>query len=842
MTQTPLQIIEEFNDTHRIKDVIEQVTGISIKGTSMPCPIHGGDNKNGSSINIAKNIFTCWTSNCGRGLTPWNFIAKYYNLNDFKEIAKKINAMFNMNIPIYSKDKNNDNNKKCFIKPSVEFNATLKNNEKYISGISQNVIYDAIREYKHIVLQAPTGTGKTYSITTLAEIMQDKYNLDYVFFLAPTRSIVENITSEYPQYKKFYGDDTEIIGKLIAATYHKGKLISKAIDDLYEYNALLKYIDKQKDIRYMVVVDEVHQLLSNRNILGIDLCKEVENLIINSDYSLCMSANTNEFINAYKNKGLYNYTIKIESSELSYNINNFYIYRCSNKFEIRLNQMSNKIIDNLGTHEYVLICIDNKKELESFSEVLTSQGIEAIIINSDNKDEEEIRQEYLNIVNNSKLTKTVVLCTSIINAGVNIKNKNVLTIIYQNKNTFDTNKIEQLFGRVRTDVNNDVILFLNQPPKKYIESKKVIRNIENNLSFYQKQILPLIQRLNEVYFDYYYDKDNDFKNYFEMIKENEEYKGYKEFFYIENNIVKSDEIGLYEKSRLQWLKDNYYNNDFIKEMLKGIKAKNKHDVITLSDTSKIDISIKENKNNKITLDTYLMAINEDEKSFLELYHYMDRDIKSKDFNEDLNIQMYEQHKNNSRFKEFINTTKNIFNGLSNKTHDLEYKKLDILRKIIDIFTMKNEKNKLISKKNRDKLITNMKRVEIYNKMYPLGTDKELINSLGDIEYYYIRSLDKLCNSRNKPSKKELNLILNEILKSKKYIYVLNNETFENAKYRHERILEEKRNIDILKNNISGSWYDKKGKKINLQLQLEALEKNIRLIYNCTEKLYIYTLN
>ncbi len=193
MTQTPLQIIEEFNDTHRIKDVIEQVTGTNIKGTSMPCPIHGGDNKNGSSINIAKNIFTCWTSNCGRGLTPWNFIAKYYNLNDFKEIAKKINAIFNMNIPIYSKNENSTNNKKYFIKPSVEFNVTLKNNEKYISGINQNVIYDAIREYKHIVLQAPTGTGKTYSITTLAEIMQDKYNLDYVFFLAPTRGSVRKM-------------------------------------------------------------------------------------------------------------------------------------------------------------------------------------------------------------------------------------------------------------------------------------------------------------------------------------------------------------------------------------------------------------------------------------------------------------------------------------------------------------------------------------------------------------------------------------------------------------------------------------------------------------------------
>ena len=96
-----LRVIEEFNSKNNIKDVIESITGVQIKRNSLCCPIHGGDNNHGASINPAKNIFTCWTSDCGRGLTPWKFISKYYNLNGFKEVAIKANELFNANITIY---------------------------------------------------------------------------------------------------------------------------------------------------------------------------------------------------------------------------------------------------------------------------------------------------------------------------------------------------------------------------------------------------------------------------------------------------------------------------------------------------------------------------------------------------------------------------------------------------------------------------------------------------------------------------------------------------------------------------------------------------------------------
>lgn len=835
-----LQIIDNFNTGHAIQDVIEQLTGITIKGKSFPCPIHGGDNPHGASINIADNIFTCWTHDCGRGLTPWNFIARYYNLNNFQEVAEKINSLFNTNIPIYLK---NDMLpiKKAFIKPTTEFNAVLKNTGKYMSDISHDFIYQSIKDYRHIVLQAPTGLGKTHSLTTIAEVCKYKYNLDYIFFLTPTRSIVENVSSTYNNYEKFYGDDTEIRGKLIVSTYHKATLINKEIDSLYEYRALLKEIELDKDISYMVIVDECHELLSKRNILGVELCKEIEKLIINSDYSVCMSANTTDFINAYKGTGLYNYTLNIEPKEINYNANNFYIYRCSSTEKIRLKQISDKVIEFLGTKEHILISIDNIEELKHLSNVLTGYDIDNKVIDSKNKGDEEVEKEYLSIVNDSKLKTTVVLCTSVINAGVNIKNKNVLTIAYQNKRAFDINKLEQFFGRVRTSINNDIILFLNQSPKDLTSPTHVISSVETKFHYNISKTEILLTQLNEEYFNNYYSKDDDFKKHLSLISGNDEYRSYEPYFYIENKIVKLDRVGLYEKSRLEWLMSNYYNDDFIKEMLKDVKSKNKPNIVYLCDTNKIDIDLKEDEEEKKDLEFYLTSIKENKESLIEFSTYLNKTIKSKDFKNQVLKQMYEEHKNNDKYKGFIKELKRLYNGLDDGLYDLRHLKHDILLKVIDIFLLKNEKGKPLSKAKRDILITNLKRSMIYNKMYPLNVDVSRYENLGDIEYYYIRSLDKLCNSRNKPSNKQLKSLLNNILKAKHNIYVLDTETFENAKYKHNKAIEQQQTYDIMINNISGSWYNTKGKKIDFQRELESLKDIIKVVYNCTNELYIKQL-
>ena len=71
----------------------------------------------------------------------------------------------------------------------------------------------------------------------------------------------------------------------------------------------------------------------------------------------------------------------------------------------------------------------------------------------------------MNIIENSKLNKTIILTTSLINAGVNIKSNKVALIVKQDRNKFDIQKIEQFLARVRTN-DNDLTLLLGATDKE----------------------------------------------------------------------------------------------------------------------------------------------------------------------------------------------------------------------------------------------------------------------------------------------------------------------------------------------------------------------------------------
>ena len=164
--------------------------------------------------------------------------------------------------------------------------------------------------------------------------------------------------------------------------------------------------------------------------------------------------------------------------------------------------------------------------------------------------------------------------------------------------------------------------------------------------------------------------------------------------------------------------------------------------------------------------------------------------------------------------------------------------------------MTNEKNKLLGKKARDKLLSQLKRIKIYNKAFPLGTHIDDIKAIGDIDYCNIRYLDRLCKNKNKPTNKQLEIILANILKDKDSILIPKDTDFkEYNKLLNKKMLskDEKeilKEIDrnILTNKVKGEWYDKRGKKIDFQRELEALEQSISEIYNCSKTLKLYTLN
>lgn len=776
-------LIDNFNKSHSIKEVIEICTNQTLNGKSLCCPIHGGDNKNGASIDEGKNIFTCWTSDCGRGLSPWLFIKKYYNLQGFKEVAEKVNSLFNANIPIYEKGINSDP-----LEEVNNFDETYKVN-KYLSECKE--LKEELQQHKHLLLNGNTGLGKTFGII---DIHKDNKN-DYVFLLVYTRSLAEGVASQYG-YELFYDKETELPkSKYIVSTYNKINAINRNLAKENEYRSLLN----QPLVTYSVVVDEIHELMSKRNLLGSNIARELEAFIINSDDSILMSANTNNVYEAYKDNNLFNRYIKIESKEDLYNSDKTYFYRIPGKKKQRYALLLDKIIENLSTHSNILLMEDSKKNLETYSNILSSNGIENVVINSDNKNDDEILEEYNSIIKDSKLKKIVVLCTSVINAGVNIKNDNTCVMVIQDRMQFDSDKVIQFFGRLRTDKGNTCILFLNQG-----EKNKFMSNKQYHIKYYTNIADLKVMNLNMYFFNKFGLEpiEQRMRIEWDLYKTNDGYKEVYDIIYIENGLFKVDHVAIHEKARLKWLRDNYYDDEFIMELFKDLKTRESK-IVTLAPIKELEpVKEIEEDPKDITLNKALENIMNDVAAVKEFNDYIRGVIKPKDFVNKNNIKLYEEFKTNKLYKEMKSNLKTIHNGL-----------LITKDSAPPISTMLNVMREYIieqSKKERDENIRNIKRVEFYNKNFPL--DSENIQIQEDNIYYIVRkNCDCFVATRHKISKNAYKSMYNDYLTINHCLYV------------------------------EGNWIDKKGKKIKPETVQTLLNNCIESIYNCSEKMFLTNL-
>jgi len=772
-------IIDKFNNEHNIKDVIETVTGVIIKGKSLCCPIHGGDNKNGASINVGKNIFSCWTENCGKALSPWNFIQSYYKLDRFKEVAEKVNSLFNTNIPIFEKGAKN--------KPKnvIENNyACIYTVNKYLNECNSQ-LEEVLKIDRHILLNAITGLGKTFGIIEMFKKSKD----DYIFFLVPTRALAEQVAADY-DYSLFYGNMTELPkNKYIVATYNKVMAIQRLLDRDNEFRSLMN----EKPLSYTIIVDEVHELMSKRVLLG-SISKELEELTINADTSVLMSANTEDVYKAYKDTRMFNNYIAVNSVSNIYNLDNTYIYRVPSNQKVKKALILNKIIENLISHDKVLLQEDNINNLEEYSCLLTENGINNIIINSKNKEEEEVAVEYQSIINNSTLKNIVVLCTSVINAGVNIDNENTCIMMIQDKMQFDTNKIIQFMGRLRSDKGNTGIIFFTQGEKPQYRD-----NIKSHVNYYTKLAELKAFALNEHYFNKYgldvtYDElIKDWKSY----KNNDDYKYISECLYIKNKLFHVDHVQIYEKSRLKHCSNNYYDNEFIIEMLKGIKTK-KIKIIELAPVA----AIEEVKSIKEPIKLKDVINNLDSEGEKELELYIKASTKPKDFKNESVKNLYETFKDDKKFKEMISNAKTIVSRIKTIDSSNPHK---VFNDILNIYSTFDK-----PKECRD-AINNIKRIEIYNKQFQLNENTKII---GDYMYYIVRkSCDCFVDSTHSIStnKSVYKDMLNDYIK----LY--------ECKYE------------------KGVLMDKHNKKINTTKLKQQFNNNITKIYVCTEKMYLKNL-
>lgn len=781
-----LRVIEEFNNKHNIKNVIEIITGQTIKGKSLCCPLHDGDNKNGASIHEGKNIFTCWTSDCGKGLTPWQFISKYYNLNGFKEVAEKVNILFNTNIPIYEK--------KVIQAPKrhIESDIVLKV-ENYLSECKNNLGAE-ITHHKHILLNANTGLGKTYGII---DLFKDNKEMDYIFFLVPTRSIAEQVAKDYPIFNLFYGNDVTLPdNKFIVSTYHKIHMLERALEGERHTRAVTGEFPEPF---YTVIVDEIHELQAKRKLLG-SKARMIEQFIKNSDNSILMSANTSYINKAYKDKGLFNRYIEVDTENIKYNANNFNILRLPKGNDQKRALTINLIKDKLKAYNNVIFYEDSIEQLKEYERELKALGLECIVINSQNKGEdEEVAEEYKNIIESSKLNKTIILTTSLINAGVNIKSNKVALVVKQDRNKFDIQKIEQFLARVRTG-DNDLTLLLGSTDKEVNKNiipydmfiRKLERESENIRLFFNDFIF------NEYGLNITH---NTVKNKWDMYKTNEVYNSVKDIMYVENGLLKVDEPMIYEIARLEFERANYYNDNFILDQLQNIKAKNKNITTLAPITVEKKAALREENTFKEDLEIIL----KDSSSLVELLKLVEKKIKGTELQQELLKEFYNKYnQSNKIYKEMISNLRNSIIPVADNEN---------ISKVSMLINIMTEYTKDTSKKERTILIQNIKRVEIYNKENPLGATYERIRAIGDLPYLVVRkNFDCYINWSKPYSNKALIWALNDLI-----------------------------DLRELKELNDKYFIDRKGKKVKIIELKKELTSCINSIYEITDKKYILNL-
>ena len=481
---------------------------INNKRNSGRCPIHPkGSNKKKANFSFIekgnKRLYTCWSDGCVRGadiievcrvkenlaerIDAVRFLADRYGieLNEFKkkelteeekkalekkkqETLKRKKAINKLDIAtkralessnlelafklscMQDKVKEQDSEIKEEDLELVNYSNYKANDyyfvDKYISEDDsgfKNALFGAYAGQVEAVF-SPTGSGKTYSLARLLHELNFK-----ALIILPLQSNVEQFIQEY---KEFNVDGA--FGDIPIARPFKRN--SRIIAMTWDKAAQLATQDFDIDFsEYILVADEIHQTM-------IDIFRENA---ISGFFRLCKKVRGRLDMTATPNKldfSIYdNITEYFQSSQTNYKVK-IYDYVSDNEV-INIINNSNKsavLLNHTRTLAYIASRINKK----------------STIIHSDNK---ALNSTYENIMSNCTLGDTeVLLNTSTIVAGVNIKEPNVTDIIVVGEKDIAT--IRQYVARFRNldEVNVHIFNKFEEDSHIYLIESLIDKELE----------------------------------------------------------------------------------------------------------------------------------------------------------------------------------------------------------------------------------------------------------------------------------------------------------------------------------------------------------------------------
>ena len=314
-----------------------------------------------------------------------------------------------------------------------------------------------------LVLRAPTGCGKTY--TVLRHIAPDHHKKTggVTVLAVPTVAMAEQIKNEYSDLKPIVitGNESDL-----HRLYADAPLDTCVIVSVYDSAARL--LDVISEPTTLLVVDEMHKLVCDYD-YRTSAMRTMLRLIKQAPRTLCLSATPELLFHEAPLNFTYCDVDVQQKRPLRFQ---------QRSYDKREEAVITTILTTLNDHPAttVLLNVNSKKLLKRTKILLLKSGLSDHDVDIITRDTMATSPEYRSATEQSRFTRRVILTTSVLDCGVNILNTGRVQIIMLDEKNEDT--IIQVANRFRTADAIDVMLFSskNRGISKQAQHKQRTKN------------------------------------------------------------------------------------------------------------------------------------------------------------------------------------------------------------------------------------------------------------------------------------------------------------------------------------------------------------------------------
>lgn len=666
---------------------------------------------------------------------------------------------------------------------------------------------------------AETGGGKTYLVSKTFEELSKK-EPNRLFIIACPNKIQNEQNQISYNLKALVGGNGKKIEDIQSNT------ISMVYDKAEE---LIEYI-QSNNLKTTLVIDEAHQLIYSKSFRGkaINNLNQLQKVCFNVIHITATPRTNIEIFN-------YNKIIECKPKNKIHKIEELTIAQGEKSLVEK--EIIHIMKQEINKNKKILLFIDDKNKIKEFNKNHLEAEIKNAKIETLDSDKKE-SDLFKNIINNSTIPNDIdiVISTSVLECGTNIKNKDITTIYYLNNNSYlCLDKIIQSLARARKYQDNAYI-FLKMPNKKdddennkyFNEIDTIIEN-QNNFNKSRKETS-----------QYFYDKiksnefyENEAENEIISILNSKDIKNNKLkkclYFDEESETILIDEIELIKTSfnihDIQYIHNIELLARDLKDSLKAKYIK----IIRLGESDKIHNYDKreEKAKEKKQQEKETLKIKEKEaisilkEGFEELHNYnYQASINEKENKKEIDrLKKEATEKENKALNIIENHFKNINLDDLNSINDNNLNN-DISLNFVNAFIDKIEKNKEIQ--------------EEINKIYKKC--KKEADRYKNNEDYYLTFKESIIAKAYKKDLEALLFSKYNNLNWSKDKDVISKLSKEGQKYAIIRNYLDKKIGNRVNNNLIKKLYwelnpkKKQQKKEPSKITIDRLKKNIKTIY------------